>query len=135
MHAARGVGRTRPGADEADGGPPRDAAIGGGGEGDAALVPRRDQPDPVLRLLERRQHRHVALARHRERGIHAPAHQRLHQPLATLPPTRAPAPPRPRATLDAPARARPRPTDPPPHPPPPNPVVSGQHFYYPAILR
>ena len=79
VHADGGVGGAGAAGHEADAGLARQLAPGGGHEGGAALLAVGDQPDAVGHVVERVEHREIALARHAEGRRRALREQAVHQ--------------------------------------------------------
>ena len=79
VHADRGVGRARAAGDEGDAGGAGQLAPGRGHEAGAALLPVRHQPDAVGHVVQRVEHREIALAGHAEDRRRALRQQAVHQ--------------------------------------------------------
>ena len=71
VHADAGVGRAGTARDEADARAAGELAVCFGHEGRAAFLPADDQPHLLAHVIQRIEHRQVALARDAEGELHA----------------------------------------------------------------
>ncbi len=71
VHADRGVGRAGAARDEADAGAAGQLAVGLRHVGGAAFLAADDELDFLARVVQRVEHREIALAGHAERDVHA----------------------------------------------------------------